>query len=182
MNSAYERLGMAERLVVSDEELGVAFREAGRRAHPDGGGSEMEFAELRQAMETLASPSRRLRHWMELQGMEPEPRGAVDAGLMDLFAEIGAVVQRAESMIRKRAETQSALGLAMLEAGAQQCRDDVEVALERIERKLADECERFEGYEKSAEKNPDEISRTMRNLAFLEKWKGSLRSVFSKLV
>ena len=182
MKSAFERLGMEERLVVSDDELGAAFREAGRRSHPDGGGSETEFAELREAMETLSSPARRLRHWMELRGMNPEPRGTVEAELRDLFAEISGVVQRAEAMIRKRTEAQSALGLAMLEAGVQKCREDIEAALDRVERELSAGCACFAEYERSLDCHPDEMSRTMRNLAFLEKWKGSLRSVFSRLV
>ena len=43
---AFELLGVPRRLEVSEGELRAAFREAGKRVHPDAGGCEAEFAKL----------------------------------------------------------------------------------------------------------------------------------------
>ena len=182
MDNAFRTLGIAERLVIPDEALGDAFREAGRLAHPDGGGSEADFAALREAMDILSSPGRRLRHWLGLRGIPVETRGTVDAGLMDLFVEIGATTQRAEALIRKREDSKSALALAMLERESQLCREQIEQALARVEQEIAAECSQFEAFETRAAAHPEHALRTLRNLGFLEKWRASLRSLFPRLL
>jgi curved DNA-binding protein CbpA len=182
MRNAYEVLGIAPRLVLDAEVLGAAFREAGKTAHPDAGGGNDEFAGLRAAFEVLSSPSKRLKHWLELRGAAPETRGVVDPGLMDLFSGVGEATQRAEALIRKRDETKSALGLALLEREAQLCREAVEKALARVEAAITRECSGFPGMEESATVELEAASRTARNLTFLEKWRAGLRAVFSRLV
>jgi hypothetical protein len=102
MFDAFQMLGVEKRLGISAEELREAFREAGKRLHPDAGGGEGDFADLQRAHEILASPSRRLSHWLELRGMKIDPRGAVDDSLMDLFAGVGATMQKCEALIHKR--------------------------------------------------------------------------------
>ena len=67
LNHAFQILGIEPRLVLSDEALRDLFREAGKQVHPDAGGGEGEFAALRDAYATLASPSRRLMRWLELR-------------------------------------------------------------------------------------------------------------------
>ena len=61
------------------------FREAGKQAHPDAGGGEGEFAALREAFAVVSSPSRRLRHWLELRGTPGEVRGSIENSLMEFF-------------------------------------------------------------------------------------------------
>ena len=175
-------LGITPRLVISEEELRAAFREAGKTAHPDAGGGDEDFSRLCQAMDTLTSPSRRLRHWLELRGIEVDSRGVVDAALMDLFGTVGEATQRAESLIRKREETKSALGLAMLERETHLCREAVEEAIATVEAAILTECETFAGIEVSELLDLHAVSKSVRNLTFLEKWKAGLRSVFSRLV
>ena len=67
--NAFEVLGVEERLVFREEELREAFREAGKRLHPDAGGGEGDFAALKEAMAILSGPSRRLSHWLSLRGV-----------------------------------------------------------------------------------------------------------------
>lgn len=179
MMNAFETLGIAITPVLDELTLREAFREAGKSAHPDGGGTDSTFAGLRAAFDTLSSPSKRLRHWLELRGIPVEPRGTVDPELMDLFSKIGEVTQHAEVVIRKRGETKSALALAMTEREAQTCRDQVEQALSQVEAAIARECSRFPIYQKSPDAEGG--SMAVRNLGFLEKWRTSLRAVFSRL-
>jgi len=179
---AFQILGMEPRLVLADDALREAFREAGKRLHPDAGGGDGEFAALREAFAVVSSPSRRLRHWLELRGTPGDVRGSISNSLMDLFAQVGAVTQQAETLIRKRDEAQSALVRAMLEGETQVCREAVERAISTVEALIARECAGFPELEKSAEIDVHAVSETARNLAFLEKWRAGLRACFGRLV
>ena len=182
MANAFDLLGIAPCLVLSEESLREAFRTAGKQAHPDAGGGEGEFTALNQAFALLGSPSRRLREWLEWRGLTVETRGTIDTALMDLFSEVGAVTQRAETLIRKRDEAKSALVRAMLEGETQICREELEGAIAKVEMWITRECEIFPVLEESG--NPDlaTASEIARNLVFLEKWRAGLRACFSRLV
>jgi hypothetical protein len=179
---AYQLLGLEKRLVIAADELRAAFREAGKCIHPDAGGAEMDFAELQRSHDILASPSRRLAHWSELRGMKIDPRGTVDDSLMDLFALVGSVMQKCESVIRKREEAKSALGRALLEDETQRCREELEVVIARVSARIEDECGNFGSYEDACSVELSEVARCVRNLAFLEKWQASLRAMFPRML
>lgn len=169
-------------MVLSDEALRDLFREAGKQVHPDAGGGEGEFAALRDAYATLASPSRRLMCWLEFCGTPGEVRGSIEAALMDLFSEVGAVTQQAEAVIRKREEARSPLVRALLESETQVSREAVKRTISRVESWITQECADFSNWEVAEVIEVDAISQVARNLAFLEKWRGSLRACFSRLV
>jgi len=180
--NAFETLGIETRLVIAEDAVRDAFREAGKQAHPDAGGAEESFAKLREAFEIVSSPSRRLRHWLELHEISVETRGTVEPAIMDLFALVGEASQRAEALVRKRDQAKSALGRALLERKTQGCREEVERAIMMVEAAIERQCAAFPGYDISAAPDHAAASTTVRNLAFLEKWRGSLRGVFSRLV
>jgi curved DNA-binding protein CbpA len=182
VSDAFQILGIQPALVLSDETLREAFREAGKLSHPDAGGGEGEFAALREAFAVVSSPSRRLRHWLELRGTPGEVRGTIEPSLMDLFTEVGAVTQQAESLVRKRDDAKSALVRAMLEGETQIRREAVERAISQVEARITDECVVFYAFEKSPVVDVEAAAKTARNLAFLEKWRAGLRACFSKLV
>ncbi len=182
MANAFDRLGMQPCLVLSEETLREAFRAAGKQAHPDGGGADGEFTALNEAFSTLVSPARRLRHWLEMRGLTVETRGTIDTALMDLFSKVGTITQRAEILIRRREEAKSALARAMLEAETQICREELEAAIATVETWITRECGVFPELEKSENPDLDGASKIARNLVFLEKWRVSLRSCFSRLV
>lgn len=182
VSNAFEILGTEPRLVLTDETLRDLFREAGKQAHPDAGGREGEFAALREAFGIISSPSRRLRHWLELRGTPGDVRGSIEGSLMEVFSEVGAVTQQAESCIRKREEAKSVLVRAMLEGETQVCREAVETAIAKVESLIDRECGSFQEWENSAEPDIEAISKAARNLAFLEKWRAGLRGCYARLV
>jgi len=179
---AFQLLGMEKRLGISAEALREAFREAGKRHHPDAGGVEGDFADLQRAHDTLASPSRRLSHWLELRGIKVDPRGAVDDSLMDLFALVGSTMQKCEALIRKHDEAKSALGRALLEDETQRCREELEGLIAQVVGRIDNECAAFSRFEDTDSPDEAEVARTVRNLAFLEKWQASLRAMFPRLL
>jgi len=182
MIDAFQALGLPPKLELTDEALREAFRVAGKKSHPDGGGSEAEFAALNEAFALLSSPSRRLRHWLELQDLTIVSRGSIESAMMDLFTEVGAATQQAEAAIRKRDDARSALVRAMLEPEMQTSRDAIEAANQKVERWISRQCEIFPDLEKTLALDPEQASQIVRNLVFLEKWRASLRACFSRLV
>ncbi len=180
--NAFEILGISPGLVFSEDALRESFREAGKQVHPDAGGKAGEFAALREAFAMVFSPSRRLKHWLELRGTPVKLRGSIDHSLMELFSAVGAFTQRAETVIRKREEAKSSLVRAMLEGETQVCRESVEQAISRVEKRIARECSVFPELEVAGVVDIEHASEVARNLAFLEKWRTGLRDCFSRLV
>jgi len=174
---AFAELGLERRLVVEGEAVQEAFRRAGARMHPDAGGSVEAFERLEEARRVLIEPGRRLRHWLELEGIEGEWRGSLSSGLMDLFDEVGAGLQRAEEVRRERERASSALARAMLEGRLQEARERVEALQERVEAEQAAREARFEAVARG-EVDGWELAR---ELAFLGKWRAQLRESFAAL-
>jgi len=182
MIDAFRALGLVPQLDLEDESLRQAFREASKDLHPDAGGGEAEFSELSEALAILSSPSRRLRYWLELQGLTVDPRGSIEPALMDLFTEVGAATQRAEAIIRQRDDAKSALGRAMLEQEIQTSRDAIEAANSKVEQWISRQCGNFAEFESGTLIDVNHASQVLRNLVFLEKWRASLRGCFSRLI
>jgi curved DNA-binding protein CbpA len=182
MKNAFEILGIEPRLVIDSETLRDAFRDAGRSAHPDAGGEEQAFAAINAAFEILSSPSRRLRQWLELRGLAIQTRGTVAPEIMDLFQQVGEVSQQAEALVRRRDEAKSALGRALLERETQACREAVERCIASVETAIERECAVFPIYQNDAAPDLAAASASVRNLAFLEKWRTGLRGLFARLV
>ncbi len=179
--NAFVVLGLAPDLVLAEEELRTAFREEGKELHPDAGGGEGEFAALKEALAILSSPSRRLGHWLSLNGMTVESRGMIAPGLMDLFGKIGMLSQQAEAVIRKRETARTALGKALLEPELQDCLQQVEEMIAEVDGYMASECAIFPQW-MSALPDVEAGSSKVRNLAFLEKWKVALRGVYARML
>lgn len=181
--NAFAILGLEERLTYSEDDIRAAFRNAGKNVHPDAGGGEGEFAELKEAQGILASPARRLRHWMERNGTMVETRGTIGGNLMELFGEIGAVTQRVEALARKRETAKTALARALLEGETQVCREELETMIGKTDQAIAEECEEFPLWETGyPPESLDRMQQSVRNLTFLEKWRAGLRAGYSRLV
>ena len=90
---------------------------------------------------------------------------------MDVFSEVGAVTQQAESCIRKREEAKSVLVRAMLEGETQCCREgggkgDFPSGILDHPRVWV-----FPGVGEIRSVDIEAASEAARNLAFLEKWR-----------
>ncbi len=177
----FEILGLEPRLALDRDALNQAFRDAGKLAHPDAGGSEEGFAQLQAAVNVLSSPARRLRAWLESKGVQVDCRGSVGSEMMDEFGRVGEVSQQAEAVIRKREAAQSALAKAMIESETQLCREELGAAMSRLEGLIEGICSEFPGLDQSG-CIPDEAMQWHRDLTFLEKWRASLRALFAKLL
>lgn len=173
----FELLGLEPRLDLSEADLREAFRSAGKSGHPDGGGSGDGFARLQDAFARLSSPSRRLRCWLETKGLSGEERGAISPALLDLFGTVGAALQQADAVAKRREAALSTLAKAMLEPAVQQAREGLEAALASVADAIQAEAARFPDLE-AGRGDPWLVAR---DLAFLEKWQTELKARFAGL-
>lgn len=175
---AFARLGLPRRPDLSEETLREAFREAGRSAHPDAGGGGDDFQAMQEAYQLLSRPSRRLKHWLELNGVPGDERGTLGADLMDHFSRTGGVVQEADALIRKREAALSALAKAMLEGETQRVRARIDGAQSALKEAVDAKVALFPSV---GEGGAADAWQLVRDLAFLEKWQAQLRERFGKL-
>ena len=178
--NAFERLGLRAGLVVSEEEVRDAFRRKAGGAHPDSGGDEGEFAAMQAAQEVLLSPVRRLRAWLEIKGGEVDPRGQIDSGLMELFQEVAGVGTQGEAAVKANEKAQSALAKGMAEVSLMASREKVGALLAKIVGEIDGRVSRFPEIEEKGDASLG--AKVMRDLVFLEKWRGTLRGLFGRLM
>ncbi|MGJ8642478.1 MAG: hypothetical protein ACSHX9_03645 [Luteolibacter sp.] len=164
----------------SEDAVREAFRKGASGAHPDSGGNEVEFAAMQVAQEALLSPSKRLKEWLGAKGEEVDSRGQIETGLMDLFQKVAEVGSGAEAAIKAAEAAQSALAKGMAEVGQMNSREQVKDLLVKIEAELQERVSRFRVIEESEDFRL--ASETMRDLIFLEKWKGTLKGLFGRLM
>lgn len=174
---AFEELGLERRLVLDESRLDEAFSAAGKQAHPDAGGTQEAFERVGKAKAMLASPVSRLRHWLELEAIEGDLRGVVSAGMMDVFAELGELLQRVDGLLREREKASSALAKAMLEGRTQAAREELEAMQEKLEAMTAERLAGF-GEVERGERDGWELAR---ELGFLGKWRAGVRERYAGL-
>lgn len=175
---AFAQMGLARRLVLGEDELRAAFREAGKRLHPDAGGDEDSFARLAASHALLQDPGRRLRHWLECHGIEVADHGPLPGQVMDLFAAVGRAIQQADEALRQRDSARSALAKALLEPRTLAARDALAAARAKVEAAIQAELALFPSFE--AAPGPAAADHA-RALAFLGKWQDQLRAKFAAL-
>jgi len=176
--NAFELLGIPMGLTISDEEIREAFRKRASEVHPDSGGDEVEFAALQGAQEVLLSPARRLKAWMVANGVESDARGQIEGGLMDLFQKVAEVGSEAEAEIKRNAKAQSALAKALVEVKLMAQREKVQSLLAEIGGEILERTFAFG----KVESGEGDAGKMARDLVFLEKWRGTLKGIYGRLM
>lgn len=164
--------------MISVEEIREAFRARAAEAHPDGGGEEADFAALREARDILESPAKRLREWLRAKGVESDPRGTIAGELVDFFQKVAETGAAAEAAIKAAGEAQSALAKGMAEVRLMGAREKLKDLLAEIEAGIAVR----EGIFPAIEKGETDAATALRDLVFLEKWRGAMRSLYGRLM
>ncbi|WP_411825938.1 J domain-containing protein [Luteolibacter sp. AS25] len=176
--NAFESLGLPVGLVISDEEIREAFRKRAAVAHPDSGGDEVEFSTMQAAREVLLSPAGRVKEWLAAQGLEVDARGQIEAGLMDLFQKVAECGSAAEAAIKEGQVAQSALAKAMAEVKLMSQRERVEELIAQVEGEITSRVSAFPEVETGGK----DAAKVMRDLVFLEKWRGTLKGIYGRLM
>ncbi|MFM2171268.1 MAG: hypothetical protein RI957_1497 [Verrucomicrobiota bacterium] len=174
MTDAFSQFQWPRKLIIDEASLREAYRMASKEAQ-----SEAAQAALTKAYEILRSPASRLRHWLELHGLQGETRGVIDGELVDWFGQVGAVIQESDALLRRRDQCQSALARAMMEKEMQGGRARIEEWQGRLREWLARKTALFAEIE-AGHLNAAEAWACVRDLGFIEKWQQQLRERYGK--
>jgi curved DNA-binding protein CbpA len=178
----FEILGVERKAALGEEEVREAFHRVGKAAHPDGGEGGEGFEMVGEAYGVLRDPARRMRHLLELEYPGEAFGGGgrmVSGEMLDLFGRAGEGLQAAEGVLRKKAETSTALGKAMLakeEIAAQQRVQELGFEIDgmlRVEEGRLGEFDRLLGEDREGALR---LGREMmERFGFLTKWQAKVR-------
>ncbi len=182
-DDAYEALGMPRRAAIDLKWMESVFHALSRTWHPDvNPADEGRFEAANAAYGKLRGVASRLKHLRELEfsGVALERAGAMDAGLMDLFARLGPAMQKAEAVARDAAATKSALAKALMADAIWEARDDLETMGGEVARRLdalGGELEEIDALMDRGERDAarEKMDRCYQAAAFLEKWQAQVR-------
>lgn len=183
-DDSFALLGLPRSVTLAEADLQNACRDRLRDSHPDqAGGDEARAAALNAARDVLASPARRLRHFIELEFPDAASRWSVvpmDEGMMALFARAGAAVQRALSLAKEVEGARSALGRALLADRTMQEREALEQTREELD---AQSSSVLAGLPELAQRrDAPALQHAQARLAYLEKWRAQICEALMKLV
>jgi curved DNA-binding protein CbpA len=170
---------------IDAEVLKARFLELSAKAHPDKAAdkvqAEAEFKELNEAYTVLRNPRTRLLHLLELHGVgKQEHVQAVPAEVMKFFAEIAAVTQQAEAIIKQKAVANSPmLKVQMMEQGLEVI-DRMQGVQGRLRSTITEIEQRLEAAAETWPDQPDSsslqaLSTAAAALGFLERWSAQLQ-------
>ncbi|MFC5049814.1 hypothetical protein ACFPK9_04200 [Rubritalea spongiae] len=174
--NAFETFSIDPSLTIDPDQLKLLYQNLAAEKHPDSGGDKATFEKINQDYATLQSPAKRLKAFMEIKGIKFDSRGAVSNDLMDLFMQVGSLVQEADLFIRKKSAAASALAKALLESESMELQDKLSDLIAQIEQKQATITTSF-----ATQIPSEQLSQTARNLAFLEKWQAQLQQRYGAL-
>lgn len=179
MIDAFALLDLQRSLTLEEKQLREAYRIACKNRADDFRKSESDDTTLSEAYRLLQSPSRRLRHWLELSDISGEPRGVVDGELLDWFTAVGGTIQLADTVLRKYEQCQSQLAKAMMAAEMQEGQKRVEQQQGALAELTRQKTAIFPLLE-AGEFDHEYAWICVRNLAFIEKWQQQLRERYGR--
>ncbi|MFC4995178.1 J domain-containing protein [Rubritalea tangerina] len=174
--SPFATFSLPPSLLVDEDQLQNLYRDLAAQHHPDKGGERSTFDQINRAYQTLKSPSKRLQAYMEATNIEFDSRGAVSNHLMDLFMQVGSLLQNTDAFIRKKSSANSALAKALLEPESMHLQDQLTLLIHSVESSLNTLTETL-----SESPPPETLPQTFRDLSFLEKWHAQLQQRYGAL-
>jgi len=105
-------LGLPKRPLLSEEEIGTAYRRFAGELHPDqAGGDSVRFKKLGEAAAILRDPSRRIRFLIQQSAGSAIPPEAAD-----LFPRVATLTHQADDLLARHATASNPLSKAVLAA------------------------------------------------------------------
>ncbi len=174
--NAFDTFSLPPALVLDLDNLREVHQNLAAKNHPDKEGDKKQFEKINQDYATLRSPAKRLKAFMDHEGFEYDARGAVSNDLMDLFMQVGALIQEADAFIRKKSAATSVLAKALLEAESMEIQDKLSELIGIIESNQSQITESF-----TSPIDNSQLPQIARNLSFLEKWQAQLQQRYGSL-
>jgi curved DNA-binding protein CbpA len=171
-------LGLARRPLLSDEEIGTAYRKLAGELHPDQArGDEYRFKELGEAAAILRDPAQRLRQLSGSSGGSDLPPKAAE-----LFPGVAALLQLADALIEKHLAATNTLAKALLIAPLKDLGIEIDITLKYLaewrsdlDRQLAGVDSLWPDYDRPS------ITLLADSYAYVGRWESQLRERKLKL-
>ncbi|MEY2907240.1 MAG: DnaJ domain [Verrucomicrobiota bacterium] len=165
-------LALPKRPLLSEEEIGQAYRRLAGELHPDqAGGDASRFKELSEAAAILRDPARRLRSLADVIGGSQLPSKAAE-----LFPEIATLLREADSLIGKHHAASNPLAKAVLAAPMKKLAADLESLLgivhgwrSSLDARLAELDASWPAHETEA------VASLADSFAYATRWESQLR-------
>lgn len=174
--NAFSIFSLQPSLDLDLEELKALYQNLAAEKHPDNGGDKEAFEQLNTAYQTLQRSSQRLIAYMDAKGIQYDPRGSVSNNLMDLFMQVGSLVQTTDAFLKKKESATSVLAKALLENETLQIQEQITSLIEKIEAAQTNITDTF-----GDTLEDTTITQHARDLAFLEKWQAQLKQRYAAL-
>lgn len=172
MSDPFNLLGLPRRPLLSEEEIGTAYRKLAGQLHPDQkGGNELLFRELGEAAAILRDPARRLRELSNSPSRSQLPPKAAE-----FFPQIASMLQRADNLIRKQSASSNALAKALLAAPLKHLNTDLSSTLNHLQEwrgSLDQDLGTIDS--RWPEHDPHEINTLADSYAYAGRWESQLR-------
>ncbi len=173
MINYFELLSQPANAQLNIDDLTKSYTVHAAENHPDKGGSEQKFDEITTAYKILKSPSKRLKHLMELARIIYDRHGSVSNHLMNTFMSTGKILQEADNFIKKKEAATSFLTKALLEPLSIDIQESISQQIDIIEQQQNETLE--------ATITQAHYETSSRDLAFLEKWQAQLKQRYASL-
>ena len=164
-----------------------AYHRKTLETHPDSAttGQKNDFAELNAAYQTLQDPKRRLHHLLSLENRPPSATQTVPAELQELFLDLGALKQRADSLLEKMRTTSNALSRSLLKPETTVLQNDVATWRKKIGALLGSANDELREINPHWSSNHDAEIGALSNLyltfAYLGRWSEQLNEIAFQL-
>lgn len=177
----FAQLHLPVSLTLKEEELRSAYQLAAKNAHPDQGGSKEQSAQINQSYQIILSPAKRLKHWLELHGVEGDARGTISHDLLETFTAVNALCEKVDAFLKQKKSIQTALALAILEKQALPLQEKISIHISELQLLIEKQSFPFHDWQNTGELDPKDAWQCVRNLSFLEKWRDDLRMRFAQM-
>lgn len=172
----FDTFSLSPQLDIDLDHLKKVYQNLAAKNHPDNGGDKETFEKLNESYQTLLRPSKRLLAYMEAAAVDYDPRGSVSNNLMDLFMQVGSLVQTTDAFLKKKESATSVLAKALLENETLQIQEQISTLIEKID---AAQDQITDSFGDSLAETT--LTQYARDLAFLEKWQAQLKQRYAAL-
>ena len=185
----FDVLGIARRASLSADEVRAGFQQQGAKIHPDGASDpdnrkqrETAFQQLTEAYSLLTSTPRRLKHLLELVAPGLAKGGILDESLMALFSMINSVLQKADSLLEKKAQATSALARALLAGESLETEDLLANAAGELLKRQEVLDAKLVAFDAAESSDANSLAGLAQEAAFLEKWESQIQQRRLRLI
>ena len=167
----FELLGLSRRPLLSEEEIGTAYRKLAATLHPDQpGGDATRFKELGEAVAILRDPARRLRSLAGVTAVSiPPPEAA------DLFPRVATLLQSGDDLHARYSTASNSLAKAVLAAPLKKLAADLDALLSTIGDWRSDLDARLAALDADWPHDPEPIAPLADSFSYATRWESQLR-------